>query len=371
MLKQITFYILLVLTSQLSAQENVDSIAQLNLLFVGDIMGHSPQIRSALQKDKTYNYEPCFQFVKPMIAKADLAIANLEVTLPGEPPYQGYPNFRSPDELAKALRLAGFDVLVTANNHSNDAKAQGVIHTIDVLEQNNFYQTGTFKNQLDRDLFYPLIVYKNGFRLAFLNYTYDTNNMKTVPPTKVNEIKEDLIKKDMMVARRLNPDFIIVLMHWGKEYQLQENKRQQELAELLFEEGADLIVGSHPHVIQPIKEQTSMQADSSTRKVLVSYSLGNFISNQKKLNTDGGLVLEVELRKNINQDITYLNTYKHTLIWRYIHRPAKGKPIYYALPIKDFEDNMHPELKLPAKDLATMKKFSKEMGAHLRNEDAN
>ena len=365
MLKQMPLYLFLCLAFQLSAQENVDSIARLNLLFVGDIMGHRPQISSAqVIKDKKFNYEPVFQFVQPLIEKADLAIANLEVTLPGEPPYQGYPNFRSPDDLANALRLAGFDVLVTANNHSNDAKGQGVIHTIDVLEQNGFYQTGTFKNKLDRDLFYPLIVYKNGFKLAFLNYTYDTNNMKTVPPTMVNEIKESLIKKDMEVARRLNPDFIIVMMHWGKEYQLEENKRQQQLSKMIFEAGADLIIGSHPHVIQPIKESTVMQADSSEKKVLVTYSLGNFISNQKKLNTDGGLVFEIELCKNLDSNTTYLGAYHYWPVWRYIHR-ANGKTTYHVLPIAAFENNTHPELKLPAKDLAAMKKFAKEMGAHL------
>ncbi|MEL6923052.1 MAG: CapA family protein, partial [Bacteroidota bacterium] len=198
----------------LSANEDT-----LRLLFVGDVMGHGPQIRSAeILKNKVYNYDPCFQYVKPIIQQADLAIANLEVTLPGKPPYQGYPRFRSPNDLAHALRSAGFDLLVTANNHSNDAGKAGVISTIKTVQELGFYQTGTFKNQLDRDVFYPLLVYKNGFKLAFLNYTYDTNKIPTRPPTVVNEIDEALIKADLAEAQQLKPDAIIVVMHWGNEY---------------------------------------------------------------------------------------------------------------------------------------------------------
>ena len=135
-----------------SAQIQSDSISKIDLLFVGDVMGHDLQIKSAeITKNKSYNYEPCFQYLKPIIEKADLAIANLEVTLPGEPPYRGYPQFRSPDELALALRLAGFDMLVTANNHSNDAGKKGVINTIATAKKYGFYQTGTFKNKKERE----------------------------------------------------------------------------------------------------------------------------------------------------------------------------------------------------------------------------
>jgi len=208
------FLILIFYTSSIAIAQ--DSTASLKLLFVGDVMGHGPQIRSAeLVKNKSYNYEPNFKYVAPIIEAADLAIGNLEVTLPGKPPYQGYPQFRSPDDLAKALRLAGFDMMVTSNNHSNDAGKNGVIETINTLKEYGFYQTGTFKNQKEKDWFYPLIVYKDNFKLAFLNYTYDTNGIPTRPPTVVNLIDSKKIEKDMEMARSLKPDAIIVLMHWG------------------------------------------------------------------------------------------------------------------------------------------------------------
>ena len=207
-----------------------DSIARLNLLFVGDIMGHGPQIKSAeIIENEQYDYLPCFKYIRPVIEQADLAIGNLELTLPGKPPYQGYPQFRSPNELAYALRVSGFDMLVTSNNHSNDAGKLGVINTISTLKNYTFYQTGTFKNSEEKELFYPLIVYKNGFKLAFLNYTYGTNGLSTKAPTIVNLIDTTLIKNDMKLAQQLNPDAIIVMMHWGLEYKLVESSKQRML----------------------------------------------------------------------------------------------------------------------------------------------
>ena len=158
----------------------------LRLIFAGDVMGHAPQIASAqIGNTGKYDYKPCFRYIKPIIEQADLAIANLELTLPGKPPYNGYPMFRSPDELAVALKGAGFDILVTANNHANDSRGPGVTNTILTLRDNNFLQTGTFLNARDRSAHYPLMVYKNGFKIALLNYTYDTNGVPTEAPTIV------------------------------------------------------------------------------------------------------------------------------------------------------------------------------------------
>ena len=343
-----------------------DSLHRLQLFFTGDIMGHGPQIHSAqLVKNKSYDYTPCFQYVAPIIQRADLAIGNLEVTLPGKAPYRGYPLFRSPDALADALRAAGFDFLSTSNNHSNDGGKAGVIHTIDALQSNHFYQTGTFKNSEERDISYPLIVYKNQFKLAFLNYTYDTNKIPTRPPTMVNEIDTTLIRKDLLEAVKLQPDLIIVLMHWGLEYQLKESKKQRRLANWLFELGADLIVGSHPHVVQPIKEK-KLSRGGKEKKGLVSYSLGNFISNQQKPNTDGGLALEVELLKHKQTAETTIGKYQYLPIWRYVHSDKKGKKTFFALPVSDFEEKPFPGM--PAEDRKAMLQFAKNIRAHLGKE---
>lgn len=349
----------------LPAQE--DSLMHLKLLFVGDVMQHKPQIKAAeIKPNESYDYESCFKYVRPIIEKADLAIGNLEVTLPGKPPYQGYPQFRSPDDLAKGLRSTGFDVLVTSNNHSNDAGRTGVINTIQTLKNYGFHQTGTFKNEKERALFYPLIVYKNNFKLGFLNYTYDTNGLKTKPPTVVNYIDTVQMKKDLDLANLINPDFTIVIMHWGKEYKLVESKKQRQLAKWLFRHGADLVIGAHPHVVQPIVE---LDGSGSSGKQLVVYSMGNFISNQTKPNTDGGIMMEIDLTKHSKTSQTWLARHQYIPVWRYVKKDKRGKRKYFAIPVSAFENGKTSLLKMKSTDKAAMKAFAQKTRTHLSKYD--
>ncbi|MFM7400007.1 MAG: CapA family protein [Bacteroidota bacterium] len=306
----------------------------LRLLFAGDVMGHAPQITSAqLVKDKKYDYEPCFQYVKPIVSEADLAIANLELTLPGKPPYTGYPMFRSPDALAEALKNTGFDVLVTANNHSNDARGSGVISTIRTLDRLKLSHTGTFASARERDTQYPLILSKNGFRLALLNYTYGTNGVPTDSPTIVNLIDKTRIAADLEKAKSLKPHYIIAFMHWGLEYQLTENAEQRDLAAFLARNGADLVIGAHPHVVQPVRQEQTSTPEEPDKSVVVVYSLGNYISNQLKPHTDGGIMFEVELLKKEGADKAETGRNGIIPVWRYIHREPTGKTAYFAVPI--------------------------------------
>jgi poly-gamma-glutamate capsule biosynthesis protein CapA/YwtB (metallophosphatase superfamily) len=311
----------------------------LSLLFSGDIMGHGVQIKSAQTGKNQYDYNPCFKYIKPLIEKSDLAFCNLEVTLPGKAPYTGYPQFRSPDELAEAIKNAGFDVVFTANNHSNDSYASGLIHTIDALQDLNLQHTGTFKNAAERKMNYPLMVYKKGFKLAFLNYTYDTNGIPNQAPTIVNLISDDLIEEDMAAARAKKPDFIIAVMHWGIEYKLKENEDQIRTAKLLIKNGADLIIGMHPHVVEPIRKETATTLEGKSKEVVVVYSLGNFISNQKQPNTDGGILFQCKLIKRNGNKKAELSTYGYTPVWTYIHKGVAGKVTYYTLPIAKMEAN--------------------------------
>lgn len=334
-----------------------DSSIEMTMVFIGDIMGHGPQIKSAqITKNESYNYSPCFQYISPILQKNDLAIGNLEVTLPGKPPYKGYPRFRSHDDLARDLRLAGFDMLVTSNNHSNDGGKEGVINTIKTLKEWGFYQTGTFRNQTERDMYYPLLVYKEGFKIAFLNYTYGTNGIKTKAPTIVNEIDEAQIQADLAQAKKLEPDFIIAMIHWGDEYQLNENKWQQGLAKKIFGWGADLIVGAHPHVIQPIKQMPDGK--------IIAYSLGNFISNQKQPNTDIGLMFEIALRKNKSTNKTHLARHNYIPIWRY-RKVENKKTTFMTLPISAFENGNEHLLDMPASDKKKMAASAKRIRKHL------
>lgn len=337
------------------------------IAFAGDIMGHSPQITAAtIEKDKVFDYSPCFQFVAPILQSADLAVGNLEVTLPGKPPYTGYPTFRSPNALAGALRDAGFDLLVTSNNHSNDAGLNGVLNTIKTIQQLGLYQTGTFPDSVSRDSLYPLLITQDGFRLAFLNYTYGTNGIPTTKPAIVNLMEEKTIHADIQKAKKMYPDFIIAVMHWGNEYQLDESQAQRDLAKKMLEWGVDMVIGAHPHVVQPIKNIAYLDSMGNLREGTTAFSLGNFISNQRQPNTDIGLIVEATLEKNIIDNSTRLLQFQYIPVFRYIHTDEKGKIQYYALPVSAFEtENATLPLKIPTATLQHLRQSAIKLRKHL------
>ena len=314
---------------------SVVSVAQdttrLSLLFAGDIMGHDSQIAAAYNaKTGRYDYAPCFQFVKPYISMVDLAIGNLELTLAG-PPYKGYPQFSSPDVLASTLKDIGFDALVTANNHSVDRGKKGIVRTIHILDSLNIPHTGTFVDEADRLNNYPLILRKNGFTLALLNYTYGTNGIPVPSPTIVNPIDTAMIRADIKKAKEQEPDAIIVFTHWGTEYENLPRKGERNTAEFCFAQGADLVIGSHPHVLQPMEWR---KEDNK----LVVYSLGNFVSGQRKRYTDGGAMAYVELKKVRDESGTITTTIDSAgYLLNWVYRTVDDDKDYYVMPVPSFE----------------------------------
>ncbi|MDN5213856.1 CapA family protein [Fulvivirgaceae bacterium BMA12] len=303
---------------------------ELSLLFIGDIMGHQSQINAAFD-DNTgqYNYDTCFKYIAPILSKADVTIANLEVTLAGWP-YSGYPQFSSPDELAVAMKNAGVDVMVTANNHSCDRRKVGLERTIAVLDSLEIKHTGTFLDAASREKEYPLLIEKNGFRIALLNYTYATNGIPASPPNIVNLINKETILKDLAKARSINPDHIVVFMHWGLEYKQYPSKQQVSFYNLCKNNGADMIIGSHPHVVQKME----FHADNENPH-LVAYSLGNFISNQRTSPRDGGAILQVNLHKR--DSVSRVKNAGYYLTWVYPPKINQKKK-FYVLPISKFEN---------------------------------
>ena len=324
----------------LSAQQS-----QLKLVFTGDIMGHDTQIASALATgDEGYDYKPCFFYIEPYLNSADLVIGNLEVTLAG-PPYKGYPQFSSPDELADALKWAGFDILVTANNHALDRGQEGLERTLDQLDHRGMLYTGTFTEPKSRELSYPLVFSKNGIRIALLNYTYGTNGLKVQPPTIINRMDKELIKEDLQKAALAEPDFTIVTMHWGNEYQTSENMQQREMAKFLFEHGADVIIGSHPHVIQPIRGESKGN--------LVAYSMGNLISNQRDRYRDGGIAFELELAKEGKN--SYVANHGYLPLW--VWKPQTTKGNLFMLVPANLEPSVIDVLGMSIEDRSKMTQF--------------
>lgn len=338
----------------------------IHLIFAGDIMGHGPQIRAAEKvKNEWYDYTSCFEYIKPVLESADLAIGNLELTLPGEPPYVGYPYFRSHDDLGRNLKEAGFDVLMTSNNHCYDAKMEGLIHTIDVLQQNGLHQTGTFRSETDRAARYPLVIEKNYFKLAFLNYTYGVGRKSNTNPRLMNELDMDLIEYDVKTARHEGADFVIVMMHWGQEYNIESSSTQQRQVRALFRWGADLVVGAHPHVVQPIEERRMRSKSGHGKNVVVAYSLGNFISNQQKPRTDGSILLSVKLKKEKGKSI--IADYSYIPIWRYIEKTDEATH-FRVLPAADCENQANQCPDMPDWQRKKMNKHLQFLRSHLGEE---
>lgn len=319
------------------------------LLFAGDIMGHDAQIAAARNDStNTYDYFDCFKYVKPYVEKADLALANLEVTLAGEP-YKGYPQFSSPDELAVAVKDCGFDVLVTSNNHTCDRGRVGVVRTLDVLDSLKITHTGTFRDSAEYWANYPLMVEVKGLKLAILNYTYGTNGLPTPRGTIVNRIDNKQIINDIAIAKQKNPDLIIACMHWGIEYDTMPDSNQIYLANLLKYHGVDLIIGSHPHVLQP------MEMDTANNQLLV-YSLGNYVSAQRTAPRDGAAMVNVKLTKREGLKPKIEADYQLT----YVHYPKVGnKRLFYIMPIADIENGIITEIP-NATNWGRMHQFAKE-----------
>ncbi len=320
----------IMLSLSICSLANAQDTTRLSLLFAGDIMGHDSQIASAYDATtKTYDYTSCYQFVKPYLASADIAIGNLELTLAG-PPYKGYPAFSSPDQLLLTLKEAGFDVLVTANNHSCDKGKRGIERTIEMLDSLNIPHTGTFTDEASKLNDYPLMLSKNGFKLALLNYTYGTNGIAVPSPTIVNPIDTVQMAKDIAKAKRDSADIIISFMHWGSEYQSQPNAYQKRVTQFLFDKGVTLVIGAHPHVLQPMEFDT-------TKQQLVVYSLGNFVSGQRDRYKNGGAMVRIELSKSGNDSITNTTVDRVQYILQYVHRDAKRD--YVVLPVPSFEND--------------------------------
>ena len=311
-------FLFIIYSVTLSAQERI------TLLFVGDLMQHDTQIEAAKTSDG-YDYSDCFRHVKEEIGKADLAIGNLEVTLGGKP-YRGYPSFSAPDEYLYAIREAGFDILLTANNHCFDRGRRGLERTIHMMDSLQIPYLGTYRTPEERQERYPLLIEKNGFRIVLLAYTYDTNGLRPSEPNIVNYIDTVQIKTDIQTARKMKPDVLIACMHWGLEYHSLPHSSQKRLADWLITQGVDHIIGSHPHVVQPMEVRESKHRPS---RHLVVYSLGNFISNMSRENSDGGAMVKLELKKL--WDITRMENCSYSLIWT--SRPVlSGKRNFEVYP---------------------------------------
>jgi poly-gamma-glutamate capsule biosynthesis protein CapA/YwtB (metallophosphatase superfamily) len=299
-----------------------------HLAAVGDIMMHSPQIRAGQLTKGGYDFRPFFKEIKPYIDSADLAIGNLETTLAGKSyPYSGYPRFNAPDEIVDALKYAGIDLVSTSNNHALDTGEKGVIRTYQTLQAKGVQPVGTSPSAPQR---HATLVQKNGIQFAFLAYTQHTNGLPvpTNKPYLVNMMNTQQIAHDIQTVRQQGVDFICVSLHFGEEYQQEPNEFQRKIARQVLADGADVILGSHPHVLQPIEKVLV-----AGKEKWIIYSLGNFISNQHNSYTDEGAIVYLDVVKDVEKGQTNLK--EVSFLPTYVHKyRLHGKAQYVVIPME-------------------------------------
>ena len=292
---------------------------------VGDIMCHLTNVKNAYNStSKDYDFSNVFKNIEEYTKNADITVGNLETTFAGQSRgYTGYPTFNTPEVLGHNLKDIGFDVLCTANNHSIDKGYSGIESTLNFLDEYGLGHYGTARSKEEQDTI--LIKDVNGIKIAFLAYTYGTNGI-TIPSDKsycVNLIDKDLIKEHIALAKSQKVDVICVSMHWGTEYRLTPHSSQEDLADFLFENGVDIILGSHPHVLEPMEKRTITLKDGTQKDGFVIYSLGNFVSGQIYANTKSTVILDIQITKNSEGKIS-IDSVNYTPVYLY-DRGANAK----------------------------------------------
>lgn len=351
-------------TSNLENEKKEDKSFTLTAL--GDVLCHNTQYWDAHNSaTDEYDFSYVFDDIKKYTEKSDITIANIETSFAGkERGYSNYPTFNSPDSLVTALKNIGIDIITTAGNHCLDMGYSGLTRTIDVLDENGIEHLGTYKSEEEQNK--TFIKEINGLKVAFINYTYGTNGIP-VPTGKsycVNLIDKDLIKKHIKMAQDENADVIIACMHWGTEYRTTANSQQEELSDFLFKNGVDVIIGNHPHVIEPFETREVTMPDGTKKQCFVAYALGNFTADQNAVNTRDSIILNLKITKKADgtlsiDDINYIPIYmyKNTSVTTH-----KFKLIDLNTEIENYENGTNTSISsatynLFKKELAQIKKI--------------
>ena len=283
---------------------------EIDIVFAGDAMMHTGQLEAARRGNGVYDYSDCFSAIAPYISAADYAVVNLETPV-AKAPYSGYPQFNARDSYPRALAAAGFDLFLTANNHTLDRRDRGLCRTVATLDSLGLPHIGTYTDSADRAERLPFVADIRGFRVGFVNYTYGTNGFTVSSGALVDYISADRIRQDIARARRAGAEIIVAAMHWGEEYTLTPVAYEKQWARFLEKEGVDIIMGGHPHVVQPME----LRENSTTGKpMFLTYSHGNFISNMMTRDTRGGLLTRVTLARD-DKGAAYVKEAAYKLIF--------------------------------------------------------
>lgn len=323
-------------------EESEEKEETITLTAAGDCLMHNTQIWSGMQQDGSYSFPTFFADVEYLIKQGDYSSTNFEAPMAGAAAgYSGYPIFNSPDAAAEAFANAGFDLIITANNHILDKGFDGALRTMQVLHDSDLDTVGTYLSAEDKQQF--LIKDIRNVKVGYLAYSYSTNGMPVPPehPYFFNFLDPEQILADIE-ALRPQVDVLVLVLHWGVEYSPQPTNEQKDLARQFLTAGADIILGSHPHVIQSMEVLKINGQDK-----FVIYSMGNFISHQKGLERNSGIVLKLKLTKDFDSGKTILSEVSYTPTYSHFYE-ANGKLNFRVVPvektIKKIKDGQEPFL---------------------------
>ena len=316
---------------------NTDSSVTISISVVGDLMCHAPQFEYARVGKDSFDFSPVYRNVKKYLESSDFTFGNLETVTAGKESsgYTGYPFFNTPTAYITALKDAGFDLLVTANNHSLDRSEKGILKTIDEINSRSLNYVGTYTSQRDRDSIRIFDV--KGIKLAVLAYSYGTNG-NPIPKGKnylINLIVYDLIEKDVQSAKTNGAELVLVHFHFGEEYKREPVQFQRDVVNKTIELGADIIIGGHPHVLQPVNfyKTNNAKLDSG----FVAYSMGNFFSNQRDRYKDAGMILTINMKKDFANNKIEISEVKYLPTWVFKGNTSNGKE-YLIMPSTNIND---------------------------------
>ncbi len=338
-------------------------VTTLNLTAVGDLMVHEWQLEDSLdKKTKSYDFEHNFEKVKQYISKADFAVGNLETVLDeAYGNFTGYPMFNSPASFASAIKDTGFDLVTTANNHSNDRFTKGVFRTINILDKIGLYHVGTYASEEESQKIFIKEI--NKIKVAFLSYSYGTNGI-AIPKGmefSIHLIDDEKIERDIKKAKEQGAELVVVMPHMGIEYAEAPSEDIENFCNMMFQSGADIVLANHPHVLQKMEFKNIKNSDGTERRCFVIYSLGNFISSQRTEPRDCSIILNIQIEKTEGQkpvikQVSFIPTWVQFV-------SKKGGYLIRTLPIydvlKDLENGNDNNLR--PKDIVRIKAAQKEI----------
>ena len=327
-----------IVASDPASVQNTTGGRQVHFRVLGDVMFHEEQLKMAKKKDGSYNFDNQFMYIKDSIAAADYTIANLETTVGKykDTAYSGYPQFNTPEVVLETLKDCGIDFFTMANNHMLDRWFDGLIQDVDLVEKYGFDHVGAYRTKQERNT--PVVIDINGIKFGFVAYTHTTNTMENYSDKAAKEYGVPYLYKadiadDIQKVRDAGAEVVIALPHWGEENTHIPDDTQKEYAKKLAKAGADIIIGSHSHMVEPMQVITGKDKNGNEKQVFIIYSMGNFISSMTMARTDNGIILDFTVREQADgsfrvEDIGYVPVY----VWK------QNKKLT-VIPIPDYVDN--------------------------------